>query len=85
MPCCSFLFWWRVSFRRGYIIRKRFLLEEVGTVFEDSERLFEKLTHILEKRARILEGPVCIRTSERHIRKKPVLLENGKRSPSPHI
>ena len=54
----------------GIIRRKRFLLEEVGAVFEDSERLFEKFTYILEKRARILEGPVYIRTSERHIRKK---------------
>lgn len=74
MPCCSFLFGRAVTIRR-----KKFLLEEVGGLFEGPDRLFEKFRHILEKLTRILENPVYIRTSERHIRKKPDLLEDSTR------
>ncbi len=80
MPCCSFLFGRAVTIRR-----KKFLLEEVGGLFEDSDRLFEKFSPIIEKRVRILENTGYIRTSERHIRRKSVLLENRHRHNSPHI
>lgn len=73
MPCCSFLFWWCAW---GYIGRKKFLLEKVDRIFESSDLLFEKFMHILENPAMILENPGFIRTSECHIRKKLVLLEN---------
>ena len=67
--------WWCVAGLRGLIRRKKFLLEKVYRVFEDSDRLFENFAHRVENYTRILESPGFIRISDHLIGTKPNLLK----------